>query len=465
MATPDRNVSFLNRPQSRRAFLQQGAAFGAGVMSLDLLLAACTSSSTTGNITFSTNELPPSSNPAQVRIYQDYVRTFEQAHKGVTIKALNDPYSTQTYFTKATARSQEDMVDAPFTDPQLMIQRNTVADISTYAKQQSFFKNYTPAALAIASSGGKVYGLPYSGYQLGLMFNIKMVKAAGIDPNTPPKTWDDFRDYAKRITAANKVPGFVELTNQNTGGWHLTNWIYTGGGDLEQVNGSTTKAVFNNSVAVAWLKNLQAMKFTDASVYNDVLVGYGDALQIFAAGKAAMVVEASDTLPALQTAYQADMSNIGLWPMPQSPQNPGNATLSGGHVYVFKNGDNGDTLNAAVEWAGYYRFDLDVIENSTVQASAAGLPVGFPTATIFTGSYQQSLLDISKKYANLPLDNYATYADATLGVRPEPPVQTQAMYAALDTVVQGVLTSATADPQALLDTAQKNFQTTLDSGS
>ena len=65
----------------------------------------------------------------------------------------------------------------------------------------------------------------------------------------------------------------------------------------------------------------------------------------------------------------------------------------------------------------------------------------------------------------MPLDNYALYANSGLGVRPEPPIQTQAMYGALDTVVQGVLTSPTADPQALLDTAQKNFQTTLDSGS
>ncbi|HLV97997.1 MAG TPA: extracellular solute-binding protein [Ktedonobacterales bacterium] len=463
MATPDRNVSFLNRPASRRTFLRQSAAFGASVMSLDLLLAACGTTSTS-NITFSTNELPPSSNPAQVKIYQDYVQTFQQAHKGVTIKALNDPYSTQTYFTKAAAHSQEDMVDAPFTDPQLMIQRNTVADITTYAKQQSFFSSYTPAALAIASANNKVYGLPYSGYQLGLMFNIKLIKAAGLDPASPPKTWDDFRAYAKQIKAKTGVPGYVELTNQNTGGWHLTNWIYTGGGDLEKVNGSTTQVVFNNDVAVAWLKNLQAMKFADASLYNDVLVGYNDALQIFAASKAAMVVEASDTLPALQTAYQADMTNIGLWPMPQSPSSPGNATLSGGHVYVFKNGDSGDTLNAAVEWASYYRFDLDVIENSTVQASAAGLPVGFPTAKIFSGSYQQSLDEISKKYANLPLDNYALYANSPLGVRPEPPVQTQAMYGVLDTVVQGVLTSATADPQTLLNTAAQNFQNTVNSG-
>jgi multiple sugar transport system substrate-binding protein len=463
MATIDRPMSFLNRPESRRTFLKQTAAVGASLMSLDLLAACGTSSPS--NISFSTNELPPSSNPAQVKIFQDYVQTFQNAHKGVTIKALNDPYSTQTYFTKAAAHSQEDMVDAPFTDPQLMIQRGTVADITTYAKQQSFFSSYTPAALAIASSNGKVYGLPYSGYQLGLMYSIKLIKAAGLDPNTPPKTWDDFRAYAKQIATKTGVPGYVELTSQNTGGWHLTNWIYTGGGDLEQVSGSSTKAVFNNSVAVAWLKNLQAMKFTDSSIYNDVLVGYNDALQIFATGKAAMVVEASDTLPALQTAFQADMKDIGLWPMPQSPQNPGNVTLSGGHVYVFKNGDSSDTLQSAVEWASYYRFDLGVIEDSTVQASAAGLPVGFPTATLFTGSYGQQLQAISKKYANLPLDNYAPYANSGLGVRPEPPMQTQAMYGSLDTVVQGVLTSASADPQSLLDTAAKNFQTTLDSGS
>lgn len=464
MATPERSVSFLNRPESRRTFLKQTAAFGASVMSLDMLLAAC-GTSTPGSITFSTNELPAASNPAQVKIYQDYVQTFQQAHKGVTIKALNDPYSTQTYFTKAAAHSQEDLVDAPFTDPQLMIQRNTVADITTYAKQQSFFSSYTPAALAIASANGKVYGLPYSGYQLGLMFSIKLIKAAGLDPSSPPKTWDDFRAYSKQIHDKTGVPGYVELTASNTGGWHLTNWIYTGGGDLEQTSGSSTKAVFNNSVAVAWLKNLQAMKFTDGSLYNDVLVDYNGALQTFAAGKAAMVVEASDTLPTLQTAYQADMTDIGLWPMPQSPSNPGNATLSGGHVYVFKQGDNGDTLNAAVEWASYYRFDLDVIEQSTVQASAAGLPTGFPTASIFTGSYQQSLNEISKKYANLPLDNYALYANSSLGVRPEPPVQTQTMYGVLDTVVQGALTKGTADPQALLATAQQSFQTTLDSGS
>ena len=223
MATTDKPLNFLTRPESRRTFLRQTAAFGASVMGLELL-AACGPSSP-GNVTFTSNELPPSSNPAQVKIFQNYVQEFQKNHPGVTIKALNDPYSTQTYFTKAAAHSQEDMVDAPFTDPQLMIQRNTVADITSIAKQQSFFNSYTPAALAIASANNKVYGLPYSGYQLGLMFNIQLIQAAGLDPTKPPATWDEFRAYAKQIKDKTGVPGFVELTNQNTGGWHLTNWI------------------------------------------------------------------------------------------------------------------------------------------------------------------------------------------------------------------------------------------------
>ncbi len=455
----------LKRPQSRRAFMRTMATAGAGLVGANILAACGGSSSSNGLISFTTNELPASSNPAQVKIYKDYVQTFQQNHKGVTVNGLNDAYTTQAYFTKAAAHSQEDLVDAPFTDPQLMIARGTVADVSKYAKQQAFFSSYAPSAVAIASANGGIFGLPYAGYQLGLMFNISLIKKAGLDPASPPKTWDDFRAYAKQIATKTGIPGFVELTNQNTGGWHLTNWIYTGGGDLESGSGGSTKVVFNNDIAAAWLKTLQAMKFVDKSLYNDVLVGYNDALQIFGTGKAAMVVEASDTLPALQTAYQADMANIGLWPMPQSPSNPGNSTLSGGHVYVFKAGDSGDVLNAAVEWASYYRFDLDVIENSTVQAAASGLPVGFPTASIFTGSYEQSLQAISKKYANLPLDNYALYANSGLALRPEPPVQTQAMYAALDTVVQGVLTSANADPHALLNTAATNFQSTVASGS
>ena len=446
---------------SRRAFMRDSAVAGVAIMGLGSFLEACAGTSTTGAVTVVTNDLPPTSDPGDTRILQNLIAAFQQQHQGVTVKPILDQYNSQTYFAKAAAHTQEDAVDAAFTEPPLMIQRHTVADVTTQVRQQSFFSSYEPSALAIATGpDGKIYGLPYAGYELGIMFSKKLVKAAGIDPTQPPQTWDDFRAYAKRI-AATGVPGFIELTSGNTGGWHLTNWVYTAGGDLETVSGGKTTAVFNNDKAVAWLTQLQAMKHVDKSMTNDVLVGYNDALQAIATGKAAMVVEAPDTLVTLKSNYQADMNDLAMWPMPQSG---GNAALTGGHVYVFKAGDSADVLQAAVEWCSYYRFDLNVVENYTANQAAAGLPVGGPANILFTGSYQQQRTAITNKYANLPQDNYTLFSSATLKLRPEPPTQTQKMYASLDPVVQAVLSDPHADPKALLDAAAQQFQTVLDAG-
>jgi ABC-type glycerol-3-phosphate transport system substrate-binding protein len=342
-----------------------------------------------------------------------------------------------------------------------MIQRKTVANVTSQVKKQPFFSSFVPSALAIATGpDGQYYGLPYAGYELGIMYSKKLVAAAGLDPSKPPQTWDDFRAYAKQI-AATGVPGFIELTSGNTGGWHLTNWIYTAGGDLETVSGGKTTAVFNNDKAVAWLQQLQAMKHVDKSMTSDVLVGYNDGLQAIATGKAAMIVEAPDTLVTLKSSYQADMSDLAMWPM---PQNGGNATLTGGHVYVFKAGDSADLLQSAVDWCSYYRFDLNVVENYTANQAAAGLPVGGPANILFTGSYQQQRTAITNKYANLPQDNYTLFSEATLTLRPEPPTQTQKMYATLDPVVQAVLSDPHADAKSLLDAAAQQFQSVLDAG-
>ncbi len=446
---------------SRRALMRDGAAAGIGLMGISSLLAACGGANSVGALTVITNDLPPTSDPGDTRILQNLVAAFQQQHRGVTVKPILDQYATQTYFTKAAAHTQEDAVDAAFTEPPLMIQRKTVADVTTLVKKQSFFNSYAPSALAIATGpDGAIYGLPYAGYELGIMYSKKLVQAAGIDPTQPPATWDQFRAYAKQI-AAKGVPGFIELTSGNTGGWHLTNWVYTAGGDMETVSGGKTTAVFNNTKAVAWLQMLQAMKHTDKSMTNDVLVGYNDGLQAIATGKAAMIVEAPDTLVTLKSSYQADMTDLAMWPM---PQNGGNAVLTGGHVYVFKVGDSADLLEAAVEWCGYYRFNLDVIENYTANQAAAGLPVGGPANILFAGAYQQQRTAITNKYANLPQDNYTLFSAANLTLRPEPPTQTQKMYGTLDSVVQAVLSDPHADPKSLLDAAAQQFQSVLDAG-
>jgi hypothetical protein len=84
---------------------------------------------------------------------------------------------------------------------------------------------------------------------------------------------------------------------------------------------------------------------------------------------------------------------------------------------------------------------------------------------LFKGDFQQKLSALDVKYATVPRDNYTAFINSKLALRSEPRRQTQKMYAALDPVVQAVLTNPSADPQALLNQAAQQFQQVLDSSA
>ena len=446
---------------SRRSFLGRSALFaGAGAVGLEAFLAACSTTSTTpsGAVTATVNSLPPSSNPGALYVFNQQVKQFEQAFPNEKIVGKNDPYDPQTYFARLAAGQQETGVQSYFTEPPLLISKHGVADISSLAKGWQYFGDYVPSIASIATdSSGKVYGIPTDGYTLGIYYNRKMFQAVGLDPDKPPLTWDDFRSYAKKLTTAS-VAGFAETSTGNQGGWHFTNWMYTAGGDMQSADG--TKATFNSAKGVSVLQLLKDMRFTDNSTTKAQGFTQAMTLELLATNKVAMVVMAPDQLNNLQSQFGADLKNFGIGAM---PQNGGNATLTGGNVWVFNPRSSADVIKAAFDYVIYTNFNLDVRESGLANKAANGQAVGAPTAQLFKGDFQQKLSALDRKYATVPLDNYKTYINSTFALRPEPRNQAQKMFAAIDPCVQAVLTNQNADPQALLDQAAKQFQQVLDS--
>jgi ABC-type glycerol-3-phosphate transport system substrate-binding protein len=432
---------------------------GAGALSVEAFIAACNSTATTASAaTASVNSMPPSSNPGAVYVFNQQVKQFEQAYANEKIVGKNDPYDPTTYFARLAAGQQEDGVQSYFTEPSLLISKHAAADITSLAKGWQYFSDYVPSIASIVTdSSGKIYGIPTNGYTLGIYYNRKMFQAVGLDPDKPPTTWDDFRKYAKELTTSS-VAGFAETSTGNQGGWHFTNWMYTAGGDMQSADG--LKAAFNSSKGASVLQLLKDMRFTDNSMTKEQLFTQAQTLQLLATNKVAMVVMAPDQLNTLQSQYGADLKQFGIGPM---PQNGGNASLAGGNLWIFNPKSSADVIKAAFDYVVYTNFDLNVHETSLAQQAANGQAVGAPTAVLFKGDFQSKLAALNVKYANVPLDNYKTFMNTTNSLRPEPRRQTQKMYAALDPVVQAVLTSASADPQKLLDQAAQQFQQVLDS--
>ena len=69
---------------------------------------------------------------------------------------------------------------------------------------EPWLKDINPGALSSMTFGGKVYGVTVMTTVNWYEYNKKLFAQAGLDPNKPPKTWDDWLAYSNKITTAGK---------------------------------------------------------------------------------------------------------------------------------------------------------------------------------------------------------------------------------------------------------------------
>jgi multiple sugar transport system substrate-binding protein len=88
------------------------------------------------------------------------------------------------------------------------------------------------APLQEATFKGKLYALPTDTDIRGLFWNTALLKAAGLDAQKGPQSWDDLNNFAQKLTqqGSGPVPERVGLLPW-TGNWYNYGWIWTFGGD------------------------------------------------------------------------------------------------------------------------------------------------------------------------------------------------------------------------------------------
>jgi ABC-type glycerol-3-phosphate transport system substrate-binding protein len=421
--------------------------------------AAASSAASGQTIKITTTNAPDENNPAEVARQQQLLEAFKAVRPDVEVEAHQGGYDRESFAAKFAAGTMEDAYLVPFTEPQDLIARGYAADITDLLQGYENFESFNPEVLKIVqNSEGRIFGVPVGGYALGLIYNRKLFEAAGLDPNTPPTTWDQVREYAKQITDKTDAAGFAELSKGNQGGWHFTAWKYSMGGDLEQQQDGKWTATFNDANGVKVLQTLKDMRWTDKSMTEQQLLEVKDVLPLLATDQVAMAVMAPDALQSLKTQFQATVENFGMGPLPQGG---GNATLAGGAAWIFNPKSSPETIKAAFDWTVNRDFNLQAFESDLKAQQERGDLVGWPQLPLFSGEFQQQRDAIVAKYANAPVQNYQAYSAATIQLRPEPPIETQKMYAALDTAMQAILTDESADPQQTLNDAASQFQSTV----
>ncbi|WP_231979959.1 extracellular solute-binding protein [Tessaracoccus coleopterorum] len=95
-----------------------------------------------------------------------------------------------------------------------------------------------------------------------------MFRSAGLDPDKPPTTWTEVREAARKIAEANPgVAGYMQMTQNNTGGWQLVANTFAHGGRVQTLNADgTATSTLDNAGTKAALQMLKEMRWSDNSM-------------------------------------------------------------------------------------------------------------------------------------------------------------------------------------------------------
>lgn len=111
--------------------------------------------------------------------------------------------------------------------------------------------------------GKTIYAIPFFQVANALYFRKDHFLEAGLDPNRPPRTWEEFYAAAKRLT--DSKPGRTGFAFSRGPGYHWTNFVWQAGGEVLEPaeNGAVRAAIATpqGATALEFYRKLVAEKW------------------------------------------------------------------------------------------------------------------------------------------------------------------------------------------------------------
>ena len=147
-------------------------------------------------VTLTIDCMPPTAKAAELKEWKEDVKEFNKTYPNVTVEGRSTPgqcLEPPRFTAMLKARSQPDVFYTYFTDLPQVLDNDGAEDITAYVNDTTvpLLKDIDPDVLGSLRHDGKLYGLPTSNYTMGLLINRKLFERAGLDPDSPPGTWDE----------------------------------------------------------------------------------------------------------------------------------------------------------------------------------------------------------------------------------------------------------------------------------
>lgn len=224
----------------------------------------------------------------------------------------------------------------------LMVDLKVVTPVQNYIDKEKYdVSDLEPNVLSYYTVDGKQYSMPFNTSTPLLYYNKDMFKAAGLDPEKPPRTFADFEDAARKLTKKDGGKTTVYGGAFAIYGWFFEQFLAVSGGLYVDNNngrdGYASKATFNSPEGVAvfdWWKKM----------YDEgILANYGrktvDTRNAFLAGQTAMFIDSTAVLRGMIDGAKGKFAvGTGFLPRPNEDAYNKSATIIGGaSLWIINN--------------------------------------------------------------------------------------------------------------------------------
>lgn len=426
---------------------------------------------------------PPDTAPrAELALFESFRDIMSVQFPNVTLVPSFYSYTLGTYVPMALGGTAPNLFQPHFTDPQLLIGQNLVADITDALDEFGLTEKFMPGYLELFGDGtGRLYGLPRDGYVLGLHINIDLFEEAGLmdDDGLPmfPRTLQELAEKGQIIRETTGRAGLVFPASATFGGWLFSNiaWNFGAVGEYaitRQDADGNWYVDFTSPPMVEAMEFMRALRWEYDILHVDATTtDWARTHSILGTGEAAMNFAADDAVDNPTAISGLAVDRFALVPFPAGPA--GAYALNGGTGFMFSPDTTHDEALATLHFlriAGFLPFITDdIVAAMRAGASAMrerGAPVLPPIPAWDDEEFIAMQRQIVEEFSNVDMrlfnDFYDSLVDGRIMLRAEEPIHTQRLYRELTNAIQRIITTEDADVLEVLERAQTEFQAFLD---
>ncbi|MBI2972535.1 MAG: ABC transporter substrate-binding protein [Armatimonadetes bacterium] len=148
------------------------------------------------------------------RSLREAINIFESRNPGIRISPEPISYAEKEprYQIECAARRMPDVVKLHNFSLTLFFELGCAADLTSFIQREGpgFLKTWYDTPMQIMTHKGKIMAMPGDFMSMVVIYNRDLFKAAGLDPDKPPKNWTEFLEYARRLTRDTDGDGRVD---------------------------------------------------------------------------------------------------------------------------------------------------------------------------------------------------------------------------------------------------------------